>query len=329
MSQETVDIFEYYFGMFDQIEVKPIVFIEFTSVLILAFLIRYLLLYTIEKNKNKRKSKDQIKNINMYIIGHCLIELLGAFFICYCLIKLTYANPKSYIINMICAPAVGMLLAIYLDNKIIIPIETATGIGNVFEKINNKKKSTEKSEGTNNITINIGNQNQENIPDMQLKSSSGLLSKDIVDDEDFNSKIVDVINEIKNEQSAQSEIISQNTEKLDNAVSDLGLLKESEMINKKIVLKKMIYECLNKGYATPEENDKITMYYHVYTSLGGNHEVQSLYEKHYVNLPIHTDDIIEVQEIAPSNRYYNNNIKEQKRVYLYGEFDNIIDEEKK
>ena len=128
---------------------------------------------------------------------------------------------------MICAPTAGMLLAIYLDNKIIIPIETATGIGNVFEKINNKKKSTEKSEGTsNNITINIGNQNQDNIPDMQLKHSSGLLSKDIVDDEDFNSKIVDVINEIKNEQSAQSEIISQNTEKLEDLSDEFQKVTE-------------------------------------------------------------------------------------------------------
>ena len=337
MDQETVNIFKYYFDMFDQTYVKPIIFIEFTTILILVFLIRYLMLYTIEKNKNKKKSIGVLKNISLYIIGHCAIELLVSFFICYCLIKLTHANPQSYIINMIAAPSLGVIISIYLDNRILIPIENATGLGNVFIKLNNKKKSNDKSGGnsgnsTSNVTINIGTQQETKIPDMKIlkpSSVSDLLSDDIADDEDFNSKIIDAVNEIKKEQSMQIEIINNNTAKLENTISDLAILKESEMINKKIELKKMIYACLNKGYATPEENDKITMYYHSYTSLGGNHEVESLYKNHYLKLPVHEPiheddiDIIDTLPSAPINMRQQN-----KRVYVYGEFDNVLNDQK-
>lgn len=334
MDQETVNILNYYFDMFDQTYVKPIIFIEFTTILILVFLIRYFMLYTIEKNKNKKKYIGDLKSISLYIIGHCAIELLISFFICYCLIKLTHANTHSYIINMIAAPSLGIIIAIYLDNRILIPIENATGLGNVFIKLNNKKKSDDKSDGNSgnsasNVTINIGTQQEETkILDMRIlkpSSISDLLSDDITDDEDFNSKIINAVNDIKKEQSMQIEIINNNTAKLENTISDLAILKESEMINKKIELKKMIYACLNKGYATPEENDKITMYYYSYTSLGGNHEVESLYKNHYLKLSVHEDDmeIIDVLSPAPINRRQQN-----KRVYLYGEFDNVVDDQK-
>ena len=220
MDQETVNIFKYYFDMFDQTYVKPIIFIEVTTILILVFLIRYFMLYTIEKNKNKKKYIGDLKSISLYIIGHCAIELLVSFFICYCLIKLTHANPQSYIINMIAAPSIGVIIAIYLDNRILIPIENATGLGNVFIKLNNKKKSDDKSDGNSgnsasNVTINIGTQQEETkIPDMRIlkpSSVSDLLSDDIADDEDFNSKIIDAVNEIKKEQATQIEIINNNT----------------------------------------------------------------------------------------------------------------------
>ena len=333
MDQETVNILDYYFGIFDQTYVKPIIFIEFTTILILVFLIRYLMLYHIEKNKNKKKYIGDLKSISLYIIGHCAIELLVSFFICYCLIKLTHANPQSYIINMIAAPSLGVIIAIYLDNRILIPIENATGLGNVFIKLNNKKKSNDKSGGnsgnsTSNVTINIGTQQETKIPDMTIlkpSSVSDLLSDDIADDEDFNSKIINAVNEIKKEQATQFEIINSNTAKLESTISDLAILKESEMINKKIELKKMIYACLNKGYATPEENDKITMYYYSYTSLGGNHEVESLYKNHYLKLPVHEDDMDVIDILPPASI---NRKQQTKRVYLYGEFDNVVDDQK-
>lgn len=331
MSQENIDIFEYYLYKFNSTYVDPIIIIELIIILIFVFFLRYKLLNRIEKNKNKDKSIEELKNISSYIIGHCAVELLVAFFVAFLFVKLTNANPQRYITNMIVCPSIGMLVAIYFDNKLLIPVENATGIGNVFEKIISSKKKIDSSSNTNtttnnqgNVTINIGTQlENNNQPEMRIKSSSlsKFLSDDLADDKDFNTKIIDAINVIKQEQSTQIEIINANTVRLENTMADLAILKASEMINKKIELKKIIYSCLNKGYANPEENDKITMYYHSYISLGGNHEVESLYKNHYLKLPVHEDDDFIVHNIK-----VDPNKKQQKRVYLYGELDNIIDE---
>ena len=55
---------------------KPIIFIEFTTILILVFLIRYLMLYTIEKNKNKKKSIGVLKNISLYIMFPIILKIV-------------------------------------------------------------------------------------------------------------------------------------------------------------------------------------------------------------------------------------------------------------
>ena len=113
------------------------------------------------------------------------------------------------------------------------------------------------------------------------------------------------------------------------------------MINKKIELKRLMYDCLNKGFATPAENDKITMYFHSYSALGGNHEVETLYKEHYINLKVH-EERRENPEEYPTfysndtvNLYnHHNNCYDKKRItnkkiYLYGEFDNIVSEDNK
>ena len=89
------------------------------------------------------------------------------------------------------------------------------------------------------------------------------------------------------------------------------------MINKKIELKKLIYDCLNQEYATPEQNDRITSFYHAYRRLGGNHEVESLYNDHYIKLPVHEDRRVSNQNNIKIERRNPN-----KRKYVYGEFDN-------
>lgn len=353
MDQETANILEYYFSKFDSIYVAPIIFIEFVCSLIFAFTIRYTLLWGIEKNKNNKKTANQLKAIKAYIFSHCGLELLIAFFIAYCLIKLTFANPTSYIINIVAAPAIGVIIAIYIDNKIIIPLESATGIGNIFEKIKNKSSNSEKNidTPTNNVTINIGSGEESkhtDLPNMKLLDSKILsdnikhLSKNIADDDDFNIKIIDAINSIKDIQLAQNDIIVSNTEKLENTIKNIGILKESEMINKKIELKRLMYDCLNKGFATPSENDKITMFFHSYTSLGGNHEVETLYKEHYINLKVHEERRTNPEEyptfysndtvnLYNHHNNYNDEEKEitNKKIYLYGEFDNIISEDDK
>lgn len=343
MTQENVDIANYYFNKFDTIYVEPIVFGEFTTILVLVYLIRWLILFKIEKGKNPKATKQDLKNVSLYFMGHCLIELLASYIIAYCLIKLTNANPASYIINMIVAPSIGIITAIILDNKFLIPLESASGIGNIFEK--KKKKSSDDSGGdksngsssNSNVTINIGggtSNTKPNMPNMQILRPSTLseragqfLSRDIAEDDDFNIKIIDAINEVKEFQNAMSD-------QLHSSLVDIETLKESEMINKKIELKSMIYRCLNNGFATPEENDKITMYYHAYRSLGGNHEVESLYTNHYLHLGVHEDRRKHSQRhIDATNTYFDPNSDtykddrrdSNKRIYVYGELDDVLD----
>lgn len=318
LSTDIPDIIDEYSDMIDKQYVEPIIFIEFTIILLFVAVIRFFISYNYEISKTKKhKTEKDKKYIKLYIFGHSFIELIISYVICYTIIKLTHANPSSYILNMIIAPAVGFILAIIIDNKLIIPLQKSSG----FESIFNSKKSEDKKSndsGEINITINNGQpENNSDLPVLDNNQSDEYLDKDLADSEEFNETIIDTINNIKHEQLVQSKKIDENTIRLENAIECLNILKESEMINKKIELKKMIYSCLNQGYATPEQNDRITQFYHSYVSLDGNHEVESLYNNHYLKLPIHNNSAIpssiEIERKNPN-----------KRVYIYGEFDEEI-----
>lgn len=346
LTEEKKNILEYYFNKFDAVYVAPIVFIEFTIVLLLIFIIRWQLLFNIEKNK-KKIAPDKLKQINSYLFGHCGLEAIAAFFICYCLVKLTNASPDSYIINIGAAPIISSIAAIYLDNKFILPFESDNAIGNLYGELNGKKnKKSDGSGGSdssksseNSVTININSDKKEDrfvAPSLQIIKPQTLsekfdkLSEDIADDEDFNIKIINAINTIKEEQSNQSTAINDNNEKLTQNLIELQILKESAMIDKKLALKSMIYECLNQGYATPEQNDRVTMYYHSYKALGGNHEVETLYEQHYLKLQVHEDrrkpQSFDNAVYIDSEGKCMPDRREVPRIYKYGELDGEADE---
>jgi hypothetical protein len=69
----------------------------------------------------------------------------------------------------------------------------------------------------------------------------------------------------------------------------LHAMQETMKDELKLKLEKMIYQCLDQGYATPEQNKTITTMYHNYTSLGGNGEIKELYEKRYLLLDVHNE----------------------------------------
>lgn len=309
---ETID---YYGDKFDKIFVDFKIFIFLVLILFLVFVIRFFVLINIEKGKKKNKIE---KSAILYILSHTTLELLFAFLISYILIKLTNANPESYIINYIAAPSVGVILAIYLDNKILMPTEYDNGIGSIIKRKKSKKEQ-QNSSSNNTININIGDNDDDKSINISgdKDSKSEVLKESDIEEEDFELKVVNVVNNIMEEQLKQSNIITENTVKLENTIESLNILKESEMINKKIELKKLIYDCLNQGYATPEQNDKITSYYYTYRKLGGNHEVESLYEEHYLKLDVHEDRRVSNQNNIKIERRNPN-----KRKYVYGEFDN-------
>lgn len=307
---------DYYGDKFDKIFVDFKIFIFLVLILVLVFVIRFFVLINIEKGKKKNKIE---KSTILYILSHTTLELLFAFLISYILIKLTNANPESYIINYIAAPSVGVILAIYLDNKILMPTEYDNGIGSIIKRKKSKKEQQNSSSNNNTININIGDNDDDKSINISgdKDSKSEVLKESDIEEEDFELKVVNVVNNIMEEQLKQSDIITENTVKLENTIESLNILKESEMINKKIELKKLIYDCLNQEYATPEQNDRITSFYYAYRRLGGNHEVESLYNDHYIKLPVHED-----RRVSNQNNIKIERRNQNKRKYGYGEFDN-------
>ena len=348
-TEETQQFIDHYLERLAQDKLNPIVFFGFLAILLLIFIIRFFILYGIEKKKTKRKY--DLKHATIYIMSHTSTEFMIAVFTCFILVKLTGGNINNYMINFVLAPIVGTLLGVYADNKIFIPIETATGFGSKLMKSGKKEEKKD-----NNITININgtdaNKEKETAIDkpvdiLPLNGIPTVLDDSMADSDDFNTDIIHAINDIKKENASQNKVINSNTKKLDKTIETLTVLQEAEMINKKLELKSLIYACLNQGYATPEQNDKITLLYQSYESLGGNHEIKTLYYQHYLKLPVHGDNVLYSypgEIIANENReaseavytiYDQNNntgnltmqnlntpTRLKKRIYNYGEFDN-------
>ncbi|MDO4189345.1 MAG: hypothetical protein Q4D29_10190 [Lachnospiraceae bacterium] len=81
-------------------------------------------------------------------------------------------------------------------------------------------------------------------------------------------------------QQAQGEQISELTKLVIN-------IREAMMNDKKVILKDMMYSALDKGYATPDEDERISIEYNSYVGLGGNGQIKDLYENKYLKLHIH------------------------------------------
>lgn len=277
--ESVINAVDKYATLLNDVYVDPDIFIVFSVILLALFCIRYIVLTNIETNKLKSDCSHS------YVFCHICIELFIAYLICYFTIKLTSANPDSYIVNYIIAPMFGFLVGIFADNKIFIPLESNTNFGTYTKKL--FKQSNDSS--SNQVNININQQTAEPNEIVPIDTQSPHLDKDIVDSDNFGLIVIDTINEMKDVQYSQAKIIENNSKKLDESVTILTRLKESEMNDKKVELKRMIYKCLNNGYATPAENDKITLFYNSYRSLGGNGDIKSLYENHYLKLGVHED----------------------------------------
>ena len=101
--------------------------------------------------------------------------------------------------------------------------------------------------------------------------------------------ILDVISDVNDNQQIMSEEIKSMKEDISSIDTTLDTIRETMMTDKKFKLKKMIYECLNQGFATPEQNDMISADFMNYTALHGNGEIKKLYEDHYIKLQVHED----------------------------------------
>lgn len=300
---EYFNIYEFYAKKFSELYVDPKIFIEYNLVLLTAFLIRFYVLYKIESRKKPKNENDR-RNKYTYIFGHIGIEWFIATLVAYFIIKSTNALLDAYIINLMIAPFTGFIAGLYLDLKIIIPAESNTPMGSLMSI-----KKSKKDDSQSNINININSYaDQDHEEDEYLDANISRLDEKILeDDEKFNENILDAINKVIYIQNQHSKQIIENDDKLNTIITSIDHLRESDMIDKQVSLKHMIYQCLNNGFATPEENDKITKLYYAYHELlGGNHEVESLYEDHYLTLPIHEE-----------RRITNTPVTDEKRSDIY------------
>jgi riboflavin synthase len=273
--------------------------------------------------RTKKRQRD-LKNWGL-IVGHLILEFVIGYIVGWSIIILTFSDDHSLFINYIIAPFVGFVAGIYIDHKILLPLNT------LFTKADSKNKDDNKS--SNNITVNINTDNNENTNRDEI--STGIedllplsaLDSSIIGTNNFEEILVSTINALIDSGNKQTEELKQQMEKIKKNTSTLNALRDSEMINKRVELKKLIYDCLNKGYATPEENDKITQYYLAYIELGGNHEVQTLYEQHYLKLSVHEDrrrmSVNEFNMFIDDATNYNGPDRRQsnRKIYSYGEFD--------
>lgn len=267
-----------YAEMLNNTYVDPNIFITYTTITGVLFMARYVFMTGMKKQICRKKQQKY------YVVMHLGIEFFIAYILGYLLIKVTTANPTSYIVNFIFAPMFGFITGIFADQKFFVPLENGT----IFSL--NKKKSRSGDGTTNNININIENGQVDECTDLApYDQHVEHLNMEIADSDNFNMLIIAAINELKDIQHAHGVSIEESNKKIDTSLDILSKLKESAINDKKADLKKMIYDCLNQGYATPAQNDKITYSYNSYTLLGANGEIKALYENHYLKLEVHED----------------------------------------
>ena len=226
------------------------------------------------------------------IINHIGLEYLIAFLISFILLMVAKSTPGNVILNALVAPFLGLIISLCIDNWYLIPKESNL----MFSRAHDRKPQV-----ANNLS--------------EIGDVAELLDQEVIDSDDFRPIVAKSINQIKRVQQEHEVKIDNIEKKCDSSIDLLLKLQKANMNDKKIALKAEIYECLNKGYATPVEFDRITINYDSYhNQLNGNSEVQSLYEKHFLTLPVHENRRNENIEVNEERRKYKN--------IIYGQFDN-------
>ena len=201
------------------------------------------------------------------ILNHCGLEILINLIFSYLLLLLLNTSNNNLIMNMLISPLLGQVVAICIDDWYLIPKEKE----GIFDKIPNHEKISSANTITNLVEIH------------------GMLDSSLSESEEFRPVIIQAINEIKKIQEEHETKITDIQQKCDSTVDYLKRMQNAAMRDKKIVIKQEIYDCLNAGFVTPKQRDKIQLEYESYLDLGGNGEIEKLYEEHFVKLSVHED----------------------------------------
>jgi hypothetical protein len=279
-----IDLILMYFEKLSTTKLNLGILIPYSAIMLFIYINRLIFVYNA-----KKEQKELTKEKWGFTVGHIITQFIISYVIGWSIILLTFSDDSSLFINYIIAPLVGFTLGIYIDNKYMLPLNS----------IYTKKKSDKKSSGSDNetnININIGNNmNDSDQQDKTINNEECIISKvdtidkEIIGSDSFEETLINTVNSIILSQKQQCAELYDQSEKIKNNTAILDALRDSEMINKKIELKKMIHLCLNQGYAKPNQNEKITLYYQSYVNLGGNGEIESLYKEHYLKLQVHED----------------------------------------
>lgn len=336
---EYFNIFEYYIDKFNKTNMTLSIFLQFTIVITIGFIIRGYLLVKFEKQKISEEDLENdrlLKNTYIYCAGHVAYEWVIGYIIAYFVVKLSGSNDKLYAVNMLLAPAIGFLLAMLFDNKIIMKLEDSNSVANMNKPKHIEDKSTlstphNTSNENHSVVINVNNGTDGKDKVESIVDGKDSKSRTRIDKLDTNiencdaamaAKVISKVNDVIDRETYHDERILYIESQLNSVMNNINILKEIEMNDKKLELKSLIYKCLNNGFATPEENDEITVKYQSYISLGGNHEVEALYENHYLALSVHED--------RRKGSASNNGLERRNHHIPYGSFDDeiIIKEEK-
>ena len=283
-------VLEYTGGVLSSGSVAIAVFIELSISIIIAFSLRICLTFKGAKIKffgEKEHSKQRA-----IILNHCGLEILINFIFSYLLLIVLNTNSRNFITNMIFAPLLGQVISICIDDWYLIPKEKDS----IYSKFNKE----EDVPSTNTIS--------------NLVQIHGMIDSSLAKSEDFRPVIIEIINDIKKVQQEHEDKISDIQQKCDTTIDCLQVLQKAAMRDKKIALKQEIYDCLNAGFVTPRQRDQIQTDYESYCELGGNHEVEKLFENHFLSLPVHEDRRIQKCEV--------NNERRKGQKYEYGSLDN-------
>lgn len=280
------DIINYVGEITSSGKVAIAVFIELSISILVMFGLRVILIFKTAgihflKEKKYRKQKG-------IILNHIGIEIIIAFILSFLLLLMINTTSDNLIINMIVAPLLGQLVAIFIDDKWFAQKD--------YESIYGIKDHTTHS-----------------LAD--LVNVQGDITQEVIDSEDFRPIVAKTINQIREKQDEQEK-------KIDSTIDILTKLLESEKNEKRVSLKKQMYDCLANGYVKPAERERIESEYNDYRQLlNGNHDVQQLYENHYSKLSVHEDRRKQNREVA-------NDRRQEKRNCEYGQFDTPISEDK-
>lgn len=329
---EYFNIFEYYVNKFNHTIMTAKVWLEFTIVLTFGFIVRSILLVRFEKNKlsdEDAQDPKKMKNVYIYCAGHVAYEWVIGYIVAYFVVKLSGSNDNLFMVNLLLAPAIGFIFAMLFDNKIIMKLEDSNNLANMATKETNIRRnspaptsSTPKESSP--IVINVSNNPndpkvnyEDKIPDTK-PGISKINPEGANCDTNLAMKVIATVNTVIDRDKFQEKEIENIKETIADLEKAIDKLKEIEMNDKKLELKSLIYKCLNSGFALPQENDVIVTKYTSYRALNGNHEIQALYENHYLKLGVHEDRRKNNRQVENDRRNYN-----EIRV-PYGMYDNEI-----